>query len=97
MIFRQFKCYECGKQALLDFPNHEAMPKEVNCDCGGKLVKMLCSNFYVDHWTPMTNNAQADIEHFEKKAVKDGKYVSNKCAYQEDRAKKDIPMNISEV
>jgi hypothetical protein len=50
----------------------------------------------IDDWSPMTMDAQKDIEHFEKKRIKNGKYVSSNI-YREDRMKQNIPMNHGEV
>lgn len=91
---RSYVCNECGEvYEDVFYTDLEKVLKKINCKkCGGKATMILGCNFFIDGWSPMTNDAQRDIEHFEKKRIVNGKYVSNQCHYREDLMKKDIPV-----
>ena len=94
MRIRRYKCYHCGFED--DMVIRDEHP--IYCpECEGLMKQKMGFRVVIDDWTPMTNDAQRDIEHFAKKSVINGKYVSNNTMYREDRMKKDIPVNISEV
>lgn len=100
---KDYYCNKCGKRTEdVFYRNAKDVLKEIKCShCGGKAkLEFGMPMMAIDTWSPMgghANDAQRDRDHFEKKTIKDGKYVSNQTAYKVDRMKADIPMNISEV
>ena len=94
---RQYKCFKCGFEFEILWRDSVEAQNEAICKCGNKAKRLYGAQVYVDNWNPMTNDAQKDIEHFEKKGVKNGKYYDKRTMYREDRMKQDIPVNIKEV
>jgi DNA-directed RNA polymerase subunit RPC12/RpoP len=93
---RQYKCYRCGEEYEVLFRGEQRVSKTIKCNCGARAKRLFGAQIVIDDWSPMTMDAQKDIEHFEKKRIKNGKYVSSNI-YREDRMKQDIPMNHGEV
>lgn len=96
---KDYYCHRCENRTEdVFYHNAKDVLKEIICECGGKAkLEFGMPRIFIDDWTPATMNAKRDIDHFEKKLIRNGKYVSRQCAYKEDRMKANIPMNLSEV
>ncbi len=100
---RDYKCYKCGKEFMELYENSDVAKNTAVCECGNKAKRIYGCQVHIDTWSPMggyDNDAQRDMEHFDKKIVKDGKYVSKKTQYKDDQQRAHIPLNkinLSEV
>jgi len=93
MMSRDYKCYKCGKEFMELYENSDVAKNTAVCECGNKAKRLYGCQILIDDWSPVggyDNDAQRDIEHFEKKSVIGGKYKSNKTQYSEDRAKQGL-------
>lgn len=92
---RQYKCYKCGKEFEILWPSSKEALNTATCECGNKAKREYGCQLIIDEWSPTgnhSNQAQRDIEHFEKM-----KNRGKTTMYHEDRAKQDIPVNLKEV
>jgi len=98
---RHYKCFKCGEEFEILWPSSKEAQNTATCgECGNKAKRLYGTPFYMDDWSPSgthNNQAQRDIEHFEKRGVKNGKYYDKRTMYREDRMKQDISMNLKEV
>ena len=63
-------CPDCGRtQKDVFYKRPEDVNKSINCRCGGKMQRLIQARFHIDDWSPMTNDARRDIEHFAKKNI----------------------------
>lgn len=94
---RHYQCLKCGEEFEILWRDSKEAQNTATCECGHKAKRLYGSQLHIDDWTPETNDGRRDIEHFEKKRIKDGKYVSKQTMYKEDRMKQGISMNLGEV
>ena len=93
MMSRDYKCYKCGKEFMELYENSDVAQNTAVCECGNKAKRIYGCQFHIDDWSPTgTNDNQAhrDIEHFDKKRITNGKYVSKKTEYVEDKMKTPV-------
>ncbi len=94
---RHYECFKCGLKFEILWRDSKEAQNTATCECGHKAKRLYGSQFHIDDWTPETNDGRRDIEHFQKKAIKDGKYKSKIPEYREDMMKQGIPMNLKEI
>lgn len=93
MILIDYHCFACGENIEdVDYESYVYVRDKIKCKCGKMAHRKWDCQIVIDDWSPMTNDAQRDIEHFEKMKAR-GKTTR----YHEDRTKQNIPMNIEEV
>lgn len=92
-----YRCVRCGVIPDVFYHDPGAVKDKIRCKCGKMAHRIFGAQLFIDDWSPMTNDAQRDIEHFARKKIVNGKYVDQRGIYREDRMKQDIPMNIEEV
>ena len=90
--FVDYRCPDCG--TTLDdvfYKNPEDVVENHRCRCGGQMQRQYGAQIIIDTWTPRTNDARRDIEHFEKK--------SKGRLYRIDQQKQNLnsSMNLKEV
>ncbi len=84
MRFVDYRCPDCDARINdMYFPKPEDVKNRIKCRCGGNMQRQFGAQILVDNWSPMTNDAQRDIEHFEKKKISGGKYKGRE--YQNDQ------------
>jgi hypothetical protein len=81
--FVDYHCFHCGCD-IEDVYYHSpsAVKDKIKCQCGRMAHRKLGSQVNIDGWSPMVNNAQWDIDHFEKK--------SKGRLYREDQTKQSV-------
>ena len=90
--FVDYRCPDCGTiQENIFYKCPEDVSEAINCRCGGEMQRQYGAQIIFDTWTPMTNNAQRDIDHFEKK--------SKGRLYRQDQTQQSVNhlVNLKEV
>ena len=101
MMTRDYKCFKCQNEFMELYENSSVAKNTAPCpECGAKAKRLYGVQVIIDDWSPTgtyDNQAQRDIEHFEKPVWKNGKKVARRAMYAEDQQKQGIPVNITEV
>jgi hypothetical protein len=88
--FVDYHCHNCG-ETIVDvfYKSYKDVKETIQCNCGKRAKRIWAAGIYIDDWSPMTNDAIRDIEHFEKKRVKNGQYVGSNI-YRSDKIKQSV-------
>ena len=91
----EYECFKCGDRFDILWPSYKESKNSAICGCGNKAKRLYGCRIIIDTWSPMgghDNDAQRDIEHFEKM-----KSQGKTTMYNEDRTKQNISVNLKEA
>lgn len=97
---RHYECFKCGEKFEILWKDSAEAQNTATCGSGHKAKRMYGAQLHIDDWSPEgnhSNQAQRDIEHFQKKRIEGGKYKTKQTQYKDDQQRQGIPVNIKEI